>query len=304
MAAPARARAAPPAPVKQLYDDAYALAKESRWAAAYPLLQRAFAADPSWQIAELLGHAEVELGRYRDAAAHLTLFLRASRQIPEVSARERAAHEELLARAAARVGEIAVTVDPPGAEILLDGEPAGRAPLADPLFVDPGRHHIEARREGHAPAAVTEDLAGGRAARVTLRLRPLPPPQVSPPPPRWTGADSAIVIGGSAASAALGAVGAAFTLKANRASAAAMDCASPGMPCEFSQAGTRPGQFRRLEGDRISHTRVAGGALIGAGALAAGTILYAILIPARKRPLPLSAAAGPGGAAATLSLSW
>ena len=57
---------------------------------AYELYASAWRAQHHWQIAGALGHAEVALGRYRDAAEHLAIFLRETHDDGSIDPRDRA----------------------------------------------------------------------------------------------------------------------------------------------------------------------------------------------------------------------
>src|SRR5262249_41965137 len=136
-----------------------------------------------WQIAGSLGHAEVALGRYRDAAEHLALFLRETHDAASVDPRERAALARDFEAARARAGTVDVSA-PAGAELLVDGALVGTAPLGAPLFVEPGKHFFDARLAGYRAHVEVRELAPGASADVAVRLAPVaPPPPPAPPPP-------------------------------------------------------------------------------------------------------------------------
>ena len=148
----------------------------------------AWRAQRHWQIAGSLGHVEVALDRYRDAAEHLSIFVRETRALPasdlRVDPRDAAILAQELDRAKAHVGTVALTVEPAGAEVLVDGAPAGRAPLADPVFVEPGLHVIEAHLDGYRAASESRDLVPGAVAQISLKLAPAPRRSRWPPRPR------------------------------------------------------------------------------------------------------------------------
>lgn len=77
-----------------------------------------------------------------------------------------------LARLAASLALVEVSSDPPGARVILDGEPLGTAPLDHPVPVEPGAHTLEARLAGHEAATIELDLAAGQREPVVLVLRP------------------------------------------------------------------------------------------------------------------------------------
>jgi hypothetical protein len=97
---------------------------------------------------------QVFLDRYRDQASAEDLE-RVASAIAEL--------EELLA-------EITVQANVVGAEIFVDGESAGTAPLGAPVRVVAGRHTVEARAPGHITATQTIPVTSGDRVTVSLDL--------------------------------------------------------------------------------------------------------------------------------------
>ncbi len=88
----------------------------------------------------------------------------------EPSTNERTDIELKLAQFAPRVGELVVHSDPPGAEILIDGDEVGTAPLgAQPLTV--GKHEVIARSDRFAPISGTVQVNAGATVTVTVDQR-------------------------------------------------------------------------------------------------------------------------------------
>lgn len=313
LGAPAAARADEPADLFEGGADLLAQARElwvegtkaaghGQWERARLFYLGAWRAQHHWQIAGSLGHAEAALGRHRDAAEHLTIFLRETADLEGVAPRDRAILAQELERARARSGAVTVSVQPAGAEVLVDGAPVGKAPLADPVFVEPGRHVIDARLEGYQASSEAQVATQGGAAQITLRLTPIaapragiaPPPPAprtpAPPPPTRARASTAIIIGGAVTSAVALGVGAGLTgwwAHLERDGACLKD--SDPAPCEHTWASAKTASVWTL---------------VGAGVLGAGTLTYALVTPKLGRKVKVSASTGPGGAAASMSLSW
>jgi len=296
------------AQARSLYAEGTAAANLHQWERARLFYLSAWRAQHQWQIAANLGHVELALGRHRDAAEHLTIFLREAGDLPAVDPRDRATLARELEAARARLAVVTVGVEPAGAEVLVVGAPVGRAPRADPVFVEPGRHVIEARADGRRSVVASRDLGPGGAVQVTLRLEPTAgvsstpsaPAAAPEPPPKGRGVNRLIVVGGAAASAVALGVGAGLWA---RSSAAASDRDAYRARC----SGGDPGGCDAW--NRVEHTRwLAGNAaaytLIGAAALAAGTATYALVASGPSRSARLTGFAAPGGAALQLSLSW
>jgi hypothetical protein len=130
-----------------------------------------------------LAQSEVRSGHERDAAKHFTQYLR---EASDASAGEREAAQQGLAAARAAVVELQVSVDDSGAEIFVDGNLEGISPLADPVFVDPGSHSIEAKK---GDRIATQSVAGKGGEKKEARLALASPAPVASAPAATNTAD-------------------------------------------------------------------------------------------------------------------
>lgn len=312
--APAQAGDPPRAPaarsdlsaqVKQLFDAGKAAAKKLDWEKARTFFLSAWRIQEHPLVALHLGRAELNLGRMRDAAEHLSYFLRES---PNVDAAERREIEPMLARARARVGAVRIAVSPPGAEVLVDGVVIGKAPLSGLVFVEPGARKIAARAEGYVAAERAVTLMPGGEARVDLALA-IVPRAVDVGKGRGSGAgeekkgpNKAVVITGLVLTVAAVGVGAGFMAgsfaKSNprpkQGSADQHECDRNG--CPFNQA----------ELERAAFARASLGGFVTAGALGVGTLAYwlATRQPKDAGGAKVGAAVGPGGGGVTVMVPW
>ena len=88
-----------------------------------------------------------------------------------------------LERLKTRVGRIAVATAE-GAEVLIDDEVVGVAPLPAPIAANTGRHKVTVNPPGRAAVSRVVDVAGLETTTVTLgREEPLAAPSVSPGAP-------------------------------------------------------------------------------------------------------------------------
>ncbi len=110
-----------------------------------------------------LAQSEVRSGHERDAAKHFSQYLR---EAGDASPTERQSAEAGLATAKAAVVEIRLTADE-GAEIFVDGTSEGIAPLADPIFVDPGSHTLEAKK---GDKSATQSVGGAAGEKKDAKL--------------------------------------------------------------------------------------------------------------------------------------
>jgi hypothetical protein len=145
-----------------------------KYEAARLAFQQAYALKPHPSILRNLGQAEFQVGRYLEAARHLSTFLR---DTTFGAGDERAAAQRTLAQAEAKVGRLVVEVAE-GAEVSVDGELVGHAPLGnDPFYVEPGQRTVRIRRDGYIPYEGVHTFEGGRTTdlRIDLKLAPVEP---------------------------------------------------------------------------------------------------------------------------------
>jgi len=205
---------------RELYNEGRDLYARREWAKAHASFLAAWSLKEHWQIGGMLGHCEIELGRYRDAAAHLAFSVRMG--AGSASDEEMDRLRKALDVARAHVGAIDIQADPSGAEVLVDGKPVGVAPLADPVFVDPGKHVLQARMGNQASLDVTVEMAAGSTREISLRAdgkggepAPRPKPETPATPQETTGRSMVpAIVGGAVTLIGLGA-GIGFTLSAN-----------------------------------------------------------------------------------------
>lgn len=72
-------------------------------------------------------------------------------------------------------GVLTVTTTPPGADVLVDGQPVGVSPVE--LELPPGPHEVRVSLDGHADAARELAVVAGRSYQLELTLAPLAPPR-------------------------------------------------------------------------------------------------------------------------------
>ncbi|WP_438011910.1 PEGA domain-containing protein [Sorangium sp. So ce321] len=126
--------------------------------------------DPA-EIAGELGLCELELRKYRDAAEHLTWSLERDWALPSQL------QERFLIgqrKAAFYVVELVLSVDPPDAEVLIDGQKIGRTARTYKLFLEPGRHMVRARAPGREDGFHAFNGEPGDKQEISMKL-PGPP---------------------------------------------------------------------------------------------------------------------------------
>jgi hypothetical protein len=256
-------------------------------------LLASFERKPDAKTAANLGRVELIAGKPRDAAEHLSFFLR---EAQSVSNQDRQATEEMLAQAKAKIGTVAIQVDAQGAAVLLDGQRVGTSPLVGPVFVEPGSRRIEVRKEGFDPASTVFNVAAGSAPTVELTLsRVIAPVQKPVPPmedPPATGGQNwrTWAIAGSVGLATVGVgVGTGFSVAAGRKNAAALDerdrlvfqTTMGNSICPNKANDARCGALTKFAKDRDTYRDVAIAGFMVGGVAAAGALVSALWKPSR-----------------------
>ncbi|HVW25534.1 MAG TPA: tetratricopeptide repeat protein [Polyangiaceae bacterium] len=136
--------------------------------------------DSAWQlkhhsaIAASLADVEMKLGRYREAAEHWEYYLANSPP-------DRTDAEAELAACAQHLGRIRLSVEPPAAEILVDGKIAERLTPTASVWLLPGEHVLFARFEDRLSPAQTIALDAGGHTALVLTVAPRVVPVIPTP---------------------------------------------------------------------------------------------------------------------------
>lgn len=154
------------------YREAHRAIARKDWGAARDLLLPLWADSPTYDVASSLALVEYQLGDFPMAARHLAFALEhvAPVEKPETVERMRQGMLELRSR----VGGLRLRASDPAAVVSLDGQAVDAPLLGRELFVEPGRHIIEARAAGAVPARQVLDVLAGQTYTVELELRAAP----------------------------------------------------------------------------------------------------------------------------------
>lgn len=136
------------------------------WARALDAFRAAYTARPHPSVLVNIANCYVRLGRPTQAVPNFARYL--SESGDAVEAERRAEIEQALAEARASIARLSITATPEGQMVFVDGEQAGRAPLAQPIEVDPGPHVVELRGETGATATVRITVTRGELANVRV----------------------------------------------------------------------------------------------------------------------------------------
>jgi hypothetical protein len=287
-ASPRLAAQPPPAAVERArghFQRGVDLYTERNYAAALVEFRRAHEAAPNYRLLFNVAQTCHELSDYVCAVQAYQDYL--AQGGAEVEVKRVAEVEESIKKLRARVASLLVTSSVEGAEIQIDDQPAGTAPLAKPVLVSAGRRKVTASRPGFVPVVKVVDVASGDAISVALVFEAPGPRAAAPPPeaPRSGGVSGGVWAGVGIASAL--AVGAAVT--------GILTARSHG---DYQrQLDTFPGSRAAID-DAAAKTKrlsITTDVLAG-GAVAAGALTLILGLTARREaaPPPVSAALGPG----------
>jgi hypothetical protein len=115
-----------------------------------------------------LGQTYASLGRAVDVVRTLKRYLAESPQLPLERQKEA---EQLIAFHRKRIGNLLVSLDPPDAELLLDGRSVTLTG-GTPLEVTAGTHSWLVRKAGYQPAAGTERVRPQETSQLKVVLEP------------------------------------------------------------------------------------------------------------------------------------
>ncbi|WP_437303022.1 PEGA domain-containing protein [Sorangium sp. So ce388] len=217
---------------------------QGRWTEAHAAYKAAFeATDPASgteleraEIAGELGLTELALRKYRDAAEHLAWSLEQREALPPAQQRR---FGEGLRKVRPFVATLILAVDPPDAEVFVDGKAIGRTARTYKLFLESGQHIVRARAPGHgeslhglrAVAAAEHEIsiklpqaavssASDKAPAVPRPASASPPARAKdpgPPADPWASWPGTLRIAGIGLTAATGSLGAVFMIRASTA---------------------------------------------------------------------------------------
>lgn len=261
--------------------------------AAMPHFERAWVLRKSYELAANMGDCELQLSRFPGAAERL----RYAQQNLSVAATpgDRKAVGDAFQKARAKVGAVKIQTNVADAVISVNGTVAGKAPLPDEVFVEPGAVAVRATREGYeAGEAKVESIAPGGSASVTVTLneikKALPPPPPPPPKKDLTPGLSLVGVGGAVLLAGVGLQigGAALAGDASKQAAPGICTDEASQACKDFR-GTASLQRAVMTTSVVAY--VAGAALAGVG-----VVLLALPGPKPKPAVGLVPWVGPDGA--------
>jgi len=147
-----------------------AKAAKKAYERALKAYEKAFELYPLAQIYFPIGLAEQKLGRHLDAIRHYQQLLDEVEDLKPALKKE---VDKRLAEVKNHVTVLTLKISPDGANIVVDEEDKGTAPLAVPLYLKPGEHTIAVTASGHVLYEKKETFEAGDQTR-DVKLEKVP----------------------------------------------------------------------------------------------------------------------------------
>ena len=135
---------------------------------ALEVFQQAWMVSRAPRVLAQIGFAELALGRWVDAEAHLVEALDAERD-PWIT-EHRGLVEEALRDVGRHVGSLDVRANVPGAEVRVEGRRVGALPFTHPARVAAGTTTLEVSAPGHLPIRRSIVVGAGSLTRESVTL--------------------------------------------------------------------------------------------------------------------------------------
>lgn len=238
-------------------------------------LRSAWALRESAKTAVLLGECEVRLGRFPEAAHHLS---RALELLPVGAERTRV--ESMLQDASSRVARLDIVVNEPGA-IVIVGKLVVESPVKD-LFVEPGDVLVSVKKSGFREQQQTVRTTAGKTARLEFKLvtnrgqTDLEPSDESPA----AGAMLPAYVGGGLALVVLG-IGGGLRVAGKSSGADAdmlLDKLEGQAPCSATPPPDDCATIKNLRIDHDRYVNASTGLFVAGGVLLGGAMIYGIVM--------------------------
>ncbi len=275
---PRAARADAASDAAKIFEEADDAAAKKDWATCIAKAELAWTTFQHAQIRGLQGKCEVEAGKYRDGAIHISFYEKSSTSGVEPD------FLEALKKAKEHVEEITITNPKVGAVVSVDGAEIGPAPVT--LFLDPGKHVIDVKAGTETAKKEIDAVAGTKVTEdVPFAVVVVPPPSARP---MWPGA---LLVGLGGGLVVAGAVTAGL---ANGST----DVRCPGASCQEGD------DFEQTQADLSNAslwTFVSGGVLVAAGI---PLLIWAAAGPKARPPVAVVPIVSPSFGGASFSANF
>jgi hypothetical protein len=150
--------------------DADKAVKGKDWATAARLFDAANKAQPSSEALEGHANASYQAGQLPDAYNAYREWL--DKYGAKALAAKKKTAETRLKELGEKTGEVTITVNEPGAQVLVDDKVVGTSPLAGPLRLTSGPHKVRVTKDGFIAFDQSPNVAAGTTTNVQATLAP------------------------------------------------------------------------------------------------------------------------------------
>ncbi len=154
----------------QRFSRAVELYEEGNFRAALIEFRRANQLAPNWRTLFNIGQVQYQLRNYPAAINAFDEYLSAGGN--KIDPARRTVVENDLTKLRKRVATVMVNVNVAGAEVRIDDEVVGTAPLANAIVVSAGRLHITVSKADYISKTKVLDVAGGDNTEIDITLAP------------------------------------------------------------------------------------------------------------------------------------
>jgi hypothetical protein len=151
------------------HERAFKLYDEGAYDAALSELKRAYELAPTFRILYNLGVMSLAVHDHAGAMRYFEAYLEQGATAVSSDVREQVA--ETLRELALRVAMVTIQVNVAGAQVLIDDQPVGTAPIESVLRLNAGSRRVSAHADGWLPDSKVLSLAGGDKANIKLELK-------------------------------------------------------------------------------------------------------------------------------------
>lgn len=157
---------------RELFEQGVSYASQERWGEALEYFRRSRALVQRPSTLFNIGVALLRLGRPTEALRALDDYLRTAD--PQGDAERRAEARRMLEVALQSTARLTVGVEPPAAEVRVDGERVPGEGATREVQLDPGDHRIEASADGYEPVEREVSVLPGERRTTRLQLEVAP----------------------------------------------------------------------------------------------------------------------------------
>ncbi len=177
--APATPAPAETEDARQHFSDGLKLYKDGDFDAALVQFERAYEIKPNYKVLYNIAQTYFQLREYVEARDNMARYLKEGGAAIEPE-RQAAASKD-LADLEKRIAKVTVTVNVPGATVLVDGKKVGVTPLSEPIAVSEGQRTISVETTDRGSRQRLIRVAGGEQQSLSLDFEETPSPNAAAP---------------------------------------------------------------------------------------------------------------------------